>query len=162
MDMPKDAIVALKDAPHVMKRYIPFMVQIHDNGFVGREPAIGYHSCWDCGLQKLFRDFWGDRLLLFCIEVGCGDCCFCSACKPCDILEAKAKKIVLETPLECDLCGKCRDVCNLRQLAIEYSKDDFLFMIESHGALENADIIEKAVQILEEKNSDFRKEIKKL
>ena len=93
------------------------------------------------------------------------DCNLCGKCiENCakKLLEAKAKKIVLETPLECDLCGKCRDVCNLRQLAIEYSKDDFLFMIESHGALENADIIEKAVQILEEKNSDFRKEIKKL
>lgn len=93
------------------------------------------------------------------------DCDLCGKCiENCakKLLEAKAKKIVLETPIECDLCGKCRDVCNLQQLAIDYSKDDFLFTVESHGALEASEIVEKAVEILKDKNSDFRKEIKKL
>ncbi len=101
---------------------------------------------------------------LAAISVG-KECNLCGKCiENCakKLLEAKAKKIVLETPLECDLCGKCRDVCNLQQLEIDYSEDDFLFTVESHGALESSEIVEKAVEILKDRNSDFKKEIKKI
>ncbi|MBU1120712.1 MAG: DNA-directed RNA polymerase subunit D [archaeon] len=92
----------------------------------------------------------------------------CNLCKKCveacskNILEVKAKKIILKDPTKCDLCGACKDECKEGNLELSYSKDTFIMRIESTGGLEVKEIIEQAVNTLEEKTAEFKKELNKV
>jgi len=89
----------------------------------------------------------------------CGDCI--NIC-PRGILEEKAGKIVLKDKLECTLCGECRDVCKKKALELSTEEGSFLLSIEPSGALSSKETVKNAVEVLEEKIKDFRKEVKKL
>lgn len=92
----------------------------------------------------------------------------CNLCKKCiescskNLLEVKAKKIILKDPIKCDLCGACKDACKEGNLELSYSKESFIMRIESIGGFEVKEIIEQAVKRLEEKTAEFKKELNKV
>lgn len=92
----------------------------------------------------------------------------CNLCKECiktcppEVLELKAKKLVLGDPINCILCGKCRDVCPKNCLVLDYDDSSFVLHLESHGNLKSSEIMLRAVESLKEKTKEFRKAIKKL
>lgn len=88
----------------------------------------------------------------------CDQCEACIKACPVNVLEIKARKVVLKDPLGCILCGKCRDVCRKEALTLDIDKDSFIFNIESHGTLSNSEILSAAVKELESKIKDFQKE----
>jgi DNA-directed RNA polymerase subunit D len=92
----------------------------------------------------------------------------CDLCNKCvenctkKILEVKSKKVVVTDPTDCDLCAKCRDSCKKSALNLDYSSQEYLLTIESHGALAPKEILEKAVEVLQQKNSELSSAFKKL
>jgi len=87
----------------------------------------------------------------------------CDACEECakqcpkGILEVKAKKIVMTDSIECNACKACVNSCE--HIKIEAEPSSFVFFIESHGQLENEEILEQAIEAIKEKASDFKKSL---
>jgi DNA-directed RNA polymerase subunit D len=77
---------------------------------------------------------------------------------PKNVLEIKANKLVLKDPIECDLCGKCRDVAE-GKLELKYSDNEFVLIVESFGNMSNKDVLLAAIQALKEKAKDFKKTV---
>ena len=73
-------------------------------------------------------------------------------------LKAKGAKATLADPLKCDLC----DACSEGGMKIEGSPTKFIFKVESVSGLEPAYIVSKAAEILQEKATEFKKELSKL
>lgn len=93
------------------------------------------------------------------------ECDLCEDCiKQCpkNILEVKAKKIVLTDALECNACAACRDYCEKKMIKIETVPDSFLLYIESHGQLKSEEILQKALEELQEKTKEFKKSLSAL
>lgn len=93
------------------------------------------------------------------------ECDLCEECiKQCPqkILEVKGKKIVLTDAVECNACKACVDSCGKRLLKIETLPNNFTLFIETHGQLENDEILLKAIEALQEKVSEFKKSISSL
>ena len=92
----------------------------------------------------------------------------CDLCNKCvdnctkKILEVKSKKVVVTDPVDCDLCAKCRDSCKKNAFNLNYGSQEYLLTIESHGALTPKEILEKAVEVLQQKNSELSSAFKKL
>ena len=89
----------------------------------------------------------------------CEDCV--KAC-PANVLEIKAKKLVLKNQIDCILCGKCRDVCKHKALRLDFDKNAFIMNIESHGGLTNRQVLSNAAKLLKEKIGEFQKAVKGL
>ncbi|MEW6295434.1 MAG: DNA-directed RNA polymerase subunit D [Candidatus Diapherotrites archaeon] len=79
---------------------------------------------------------------------------------PKELIEVKGKKIVLNEPEKCDLCSQCVQESR-GKLKINYSKDSFVLNIESFGSLAPEEMLEQAVEILQEKAGEFKKELSK-
>lgn len=93
------------------------------------------------------------------------DCSFCKECiKACpkELLEIKAKKIVLKDNLLCDACAMCKDACLEKAIEVQTIPNDFVFSIETIGQRENKEIMLEAIQALKEKNSEFKKTLSAL
>jgi len=94
-----------------------------------------------------------------------GECDLCEACiKECpkNILEAKGKKIVLTDALECDACNACRNNCEKGLISIVPEEGSFVLFLETHGQLENEEILYSAIEALSKKTTEFKKEISSL
>ncbi len=90
------------------------------------------------------------------------DCDLCEECvKACpkNILEVKAKKIVMTNALECNECMACADYCPKNAVRITPNPGEFILTVESIGQLENSEIIELGIKELEEKVQEFRKSL---
>ncbi|MBI4043270.1 MAG: DNA-directed RNA polymerase subunit D [Candidatus Diapherotrites archaeon] len=79
-------------------------------------------------------------------------------CPP-KVLSVKAKKLVLEDPLGCTMCGACMDYCKDNEIAITPDEASFVFYIESFGGMENKEIVSRAFDVLIEKCRAFSKEV---
>jgi DNA-directed RNA polymerase subunit D len=93
------------------------------------------------------------------------DCNLCEDCVkacPADVLEIKAKKVVLKNQIDCILCGKCRDVCKHKALKLDFDRNDFILNVETHGALTNQEVLVQAAKTLKEKLGEFQKNVKGL
>jgi DNA-directed RNA polymerase subunit D len=92
----------------------------------------------------------------------------CNACEECvkicpkNVLELKAKKVVLTDPLGCILCGACRDTCKQNALKINVEPETFLLMIETQGALTAKECLLMAITALKNKSKEFDKAILKI
>ena len=71
----------------------------------------------------------------------CNQCKQCIKVCPKNVLEIKAKKIVLKDPINCTLCNECVDTCKQEALKLELNTNDFVFLLESHGALKAKEIM---------------------
>lgn len=96
------------------------------------------------------------------LKSGCDLCNKCIIACPKNILEIKAKKIVLKDQLECDSCSKCKDECPKEILGLEYDGKTFVFSIESSGMLNVKEIFSSAIKVLAERNNDLKKQFNKV
>ena len=90
----------------------------------------------------------------------CNDCEDCIKACPVNVLEIKAKKVVLKNQIDCILCGKCRDVCKHKALTLDFDKNAFILNVETHGNMSNAEVLSRAAKSLNEKVGEFQKAIK--
>ncbi|MDD5163541.1 MAG: DNA-directed RNA polymerase subunit D [Candidatus ainarchaeum sp.] len=93
------------------------------------------------------------------------DCDGCEECiKKCpkNVLELKAKKIVLVDPFLCTICGACRDSCKQGALKINIEPETFLLMIETSGTLTAKECLLSAITALKNKSKEFDKAISKI
>jgi DNA-directed RNA polymerase subunit D len=84
----------------------------------------------------------------------------CIKACPVNVLEIKAKKVVLKNQIDCILCGKCRDVCKHKALALDFDKNAFILNVETHGNMSNAEVLSRAAKALSEKVGEFQKAVK--
>jgi len=92
---------------------------------------------------------------------GCGDCIkYCPRC----ILEMKNNKLVVKDVNECTLCSECIKHCAKKACPIDvgWSEKDFIFYMESTGALPPTKIVEQAAKQIGEKASELAQLIKKM
>ncbi|MCX6659892.1 MAG: DNA-directed RNA polymerase subunit D [Candidatus Bathyarchaeota archaeon] len=91
---------------------------------------------------------------------GCGDCVkFCPKC----ILELKNDKLTVRNVEECTLCTECVRHCAKRPcpIKLDWSEEDFIFYVESTGALPVTQIVEQAAKQIGEKASELSQLIKR-
>lgn len=80
---------------------------------------------------------------------------------PRNLLKEDNKKIKVEDIEKCDLCDACVEASE-GKITLTPSKDKFIFYIESWGQLSPKEIFLKALDVLDEKLTDFDKKLKKL
>jgi len=92
----------------------------------------------------------------------CNACADCVKLCPAKVLVDMEEGIKTQNVIECTLCMDCVDACPQDPPAIEISwdKDAFVFNIESTGALPVERIMLEALNILDKKIEDFRKQLK--
>lgn len=73
---------------------------------------------------------------------------------------AKGSKVVLGDPTKLDFYKKCEEECD--GMEIKADETSFVFTVESVSGLEPEYIVSKAAEILEEKASEFKKELAEL
>ena len=83
---------------------------------------------------------------------GCGECV--EAC-PKNILTVSKKVVKLTDPVQCLLCDLCTNACSYDSLKMSKVDGDYLFFLESTGAIAPLDIFRKATEILKNKAKDF-------
>jgi len=88
---------------------------------------------------------------------GCMDCV--EAC-PKNILNVTKKIVTLTDPLECLLCDLCTNACTYDSLKMGHVDGDFIFLLETTGAISPLDTFRKATEILKNKAKDFENEYK--
>lgn len=81
---------------------------------------------------------------------------------PVNVYELKGKTLSVKDPLACILCDACVDIADPKgSIEVTPSSKDIIFYIESFGKLDPKEMLEKALDILDEKLEDFAKAIKK-
>jgi len=88
---------------------------------------------------------------------GCNDCI--EAC-PKGILKLTKKVVTLTKPLECLLCDLCTKSCTYDSLTMGHVDGDYIFFLETTGAISPLDAIKKAIEILKNKSKEFETEYK--
>lgn len=89
----------------------------------------------------------------------CNTCGKCVEVCPRKVLAKEEDRIIVAKEMDCILCNDCVKVCKINPPPIKISWDDsaFIFYIESTGALTVDRIIFEALNIYEEKYSEFIK-----
>jgi DNA-directed RNA polymerase subunit D len=93
----------------------------------------------------------------------------CNACGKCvdlcpeEVFLNSSDGIKTQNIINCTLCMDCVDVCPKKPPAVDISwdRDNFIFKIESTGALKAERILLEAVKILDKQIKDFSKQLKK-
>jgi DNA-directed RNA polymerase subunit D len=99
------------------------------------------------------------------LKVNSERCDLCKKCvKACPklVLGIEDKKVIIVDYEKCDICRLCVDACPRDSISVEEEKDAFIFNIESTGALPPEKIVEKALNILEDKTRDFEEQTSKI
>ena len=96
-------------------------------------------------------------------NIRCDVCGKCVEICPEEILVKADEGIITQTVNDCTLCMDCADACPKEPSAVEVNSDkkDFIFKIESTGALSVERILIEAISILEKKIKDFTSQLKK-
>ncbi len=87
------------------------------------------------------------------------NCTYCGECVevcPRDIIKIENGKIYAENVINCSLCNQCVDICETDAVFVSTTGTDFIFTVESTGALSTKDILLKALKILNEKANEFK------
>lgn len=92
----------------------------------------------------------------------CDACGKCVEICPRKVLTKAGDKIEVQNLTACTLCQDCMDVCPQKPSAIgiSWSKDAFIFNIESTGALPPERIMTEALKILDKQLKEFASQIK--
>lgn len=89
----------------------------------------------------------------------CDECGKCLKICPKNIFQKKDGSIGLSGAANCILCMRCVEVCG-KAISIG-AEDKFIFKVESISGMSALDILETALDILEEKATGFAKEIRR-
>lgn len=89
----------------------------------------------------------------------CGDCV--KEC-PKNIFKLESRKLKTQNIENCHLCEACVDICPKDALEVKGSNKDFIVYLESYGNLGPKEILQKALDIFDEKLDTFSKEFKKI
>ncbi len=87
------------------------------------------------------------------------NCTYCEDCVnacPRDIIKIENGKISAQNVINCSLCNQCVDVCETNAVFITTTGTDFIFTIESTGALSTKEILLKSLKILNGKADEFK------
>ncbi|MGQ4914914.1 MAG: DNA-directed RNA polymerase subunit D [Candidatus Asgardarchaeia archaeon] len=82
----------------------------------------------------------------------CGDCV--AAC-PRNILSIKNEALIIGDLLRCTLCKACEESCPIDAIHVEWFNNQFIFQLESTGALPPEKIVDFAAQVLIDKSKKF-------
>ncbi|NHJ03574.1 MAG: DNA-directed RNA polymerase subunit D [Candidatus Heimdallarchaeota archaeon] len=85
----------------------------------------------------------------------CTGCMECADACPKNILQVNKKTVKLTDPLECLLCDLCTNACTYDSLKMGKVDGDYIFFLESTGAIPPKDIFRKATEILKNKSKDL-------
>lgn len=77
---------------------------------------------------------------------------------PANVFEKKGDAIRAANPMNCTLCMKCSDI---GAAAVTPDETSFIFTVESISGLSSREIILKALDVLEAKADEFKKELRK-
>ncbi len=91
------------------------------------------------------------------------NCTFCGDCVevcPRNIIEIKEDEIRAINVINCSLCNQCVDVCELDAVHVTTTGKDFVFIIESTGALKIDEILHEALKIFKDKIKEFKNLVK--
>ncbi len=84
------------------------------------------------------------------ISENCNRCLSCVDICPRNVLKLENNRIEVSNILNCSLCCECEKVCEIGAIRVEET-NNFLFTVESTGALPIRVIMSKALEILKEK-----------
>ncbi|MHA1513054.1 MAG: DNA-directed RNA polymerase subunit D [Candidatus Hodarchaeales archaeon] len=93
------------------------------------------------------------------VEFNEKNCTYCGDCAdicPRDIIKVENNKIIAENVINCSLCNQCVDICETDAVSISTTGKDFIFIIESTGALSVKENILTALKILNKKADEFK------
>lgn len=93
-----------------------------------------------------------------CVEFNLNNCTYCGDCVlvcPRDIIKIENDEILAINMINCSLCNQCVDVCELDAVLVSTTNTDFVFIIESTGALTIKSILIEALKLLKEKAMEF-------
>ena len=89
------------------------------------------------------------------------DAAKCYGCKECveacfrKVFEMQKDKAVVVDELNCTLCNLCVETCDVQAIEVTYDENGFLVTLESTGALSPVDILEKGIDIFQEKYKEL-------
>ncbi|MCD6434358.1 MAG: DNA-directed RNA polymerase subunit D [Candidatus Diapherotrites archaeon] len=95
------------------------------------------------------------------ISKECNLCGKCIEVCPRNVLEKKANKIVLQNPYDCTLCKECEEKCPKKAIEISAVQNSFVLVIEPHGHMPLPELINQTAEALKGKIQEFKKEIAK-
>ncbi len=90
-----------------------------------------------------------DELLKQCVEI-CPKNVF--------VINKNKVEVNKDKLLDCDLCGACTDAC--KNIKVEPSANDIIFVLESFGQLEPKEIVNESINIFDKKLKEFDKLLK--
>ncbi|NHJ85875.1 MAG: DNA-directed RNA polymerase subunit D [Asgard group archaeon] len=85
----------------------------------------------------------------------CTGCMECVDACPKNILQVNKKVVKLTDPLECLLCDLCTLACTYDSLKMGHIEGDYIFFLETTGAISPMDTFKKATEILKNKSKDL-------
>lgn len=92
-------------------------------------------------------------------KIDISDCDLCGACVdecPKDLLSIN-KELRIKNKLDCDLCRLCERACSIDAIHVDFEKDQFIFNVESDGSIDVKDIVNTAVNVIENKLLNLKK-----
>ena len=81
---------------------------------------------------------------------------------PTKVFRAENKQLKVHDLEKCVLCNACVDLLGDGVIEVKGSNNDFIFHLEPWGQLKSDEILEKAIDVIDEKLDDFAAEIKKI
>ncbi len=93
------------------------------------------------------------------VEFNLDNCTYCGDCVeicPRNIIKIENDEIFATNIINCSLCNQCVDVCELDAVTVSVTNNEFIFNIESTGALSIEDILTEALRLLKEKAKEFK------
>ncbi|RLJ04908.1 MAG: DNA-directed RNA polymerase subunit D [Candidatus Aenigmatarchaeota archaeon] len=90
----------------------------------------------------------------------CKNCFECVKVCPKGIFRKDGKTIKLHNVIECTLCGACTDTCKYNAISVSGDEKNIIFTVETISGLKPAQIIKKALKILNDKSVELKKAIK--
>jgi DNA-directed RNA polymerase subunit D len=91
----------------------------------------------------------------------CDACGKCVSLCPKNILQKKEGKIGTSNVINCDSCMRCAERCDSGAISISPSETSFIFTVETTSSLKPEDVVQAALDVLEERASEFIDEFKK-
>ncbi|NHJ02253.1 MAG: DNA-directed RNA polymerase subunit D [Candidatus Heimdallarchaeota archaeon] len=83
----------------------------------------------------------------------CGDCV--EVC-PRDIIKIEDDEIKAVNVENCSLCNQCVDTCELDAVSVSTKPNEFIFKVESTGALSVKRILTESLKLLKDKSEEFK------